>query len=334
LSAERFESGRPRTALLALVAGLLATGCSTPREAVFDPTAEPVVFYESTDPATVREELEFTAADGVSLGYVAHRRATGRADVALVYLHGIESHAGWFDEAGDLLAARGFDVFCLDRRGSGINREDRGFPSGYVDSYETLFADITAFVEALGDRYDTLFIVGLSWGGKLAMAYALSDPYPFDGAVLITPGIRALVDLGPFKSVAVFVSSGLNPKLYIRTPIDVEMFSPTPAVTDRIRRDPRRLRYATARFFMQSHKLDGYVDDHMPANELPILLFLAGQDRIIDNEGVMEVLEDGAQATLDVILYEDQTHSIQFDAPERLVDDMTRWIREQRGGTR
>ncbi len=162
------------------------------------------------------------------------------------------------------------------------------------------------------------------------MAYALSNPYPFDGAVLITPGIRALVDLGPFKSLVVFVSSGLNPKLYIGTPIEVEMFSPSPDVTDRIRRDPRRLRYATARFFMQSHELDGYVDDHMPANELPILLFLAGQDRIIDNEGVIEVLEHGAQARLDIVTYEDQTHSVQFDAPQRLVDDMTRWIRGRR----
>jgi len=64
----------------------------------------------------------------------------------------------------------------------------------------------------------------------------------------------------------------------------------------------------------------------MPSNELPILLFLAGQDRIIDNAGVRKVLERGGQSRLDVITYEDQTHSIQFDAPERLADDMVRWI--------
>jgi alpha-beta hydrolase superfamily lysophospholipase len=67
----------------------------------------------------------------------------------------------------------------------------------------------------------------------------------------------------------------------------------------------------------------------MPKNRLPILLFLAGQDRIIDNAGVLRVLERGGQDVLDVVEYEDQTHSIQFDAPQRLVDDMSRWIEQQ-----
>ncbi len=314
--------------LLAFVVSA-AAGCSTPKNAVFDPNAEPVTFYVSNNPDTVREVFEYTAADGARLASVAHRPALGGADVALIYLHGIESHAGWFDEAGDLLAAEGFDVFCLDRRGSGLNRENRGFPSGHIDGYETLFSDISAFVETVRDRYDALFIVGLSWGGKLAMAYALSNQEPVDGAVLITPGIRALVDLDLLKKLVVLAASGEDPRPYIKTPIAVEMFSPSPEVTDMIRRDPLRLHYATARFFMQSHKLDGFVDDRMPSNELPILLVLAGQDRIIDNEGVLDVIERGSQDSLQIVLYEDQTHSVQFDAPDRLVRDMTRWIREQ-----
>ena len=54
--------------------------------------------------------------------------------------------------------------------------------------------------------------------------------------------------------------------------------------------------------------------------------FRAGQDVIIDNAGVLEALKDGGEEALEVINYEDQTHSIQFDAPERLVRDMLAWM--------
>ena len=110
--------------------------------------------------------------------------------------HGIESHAGWFAIAAAELRRRGFDVYCLDRRGSGLNRANRGFVSGHVDAYETLLADIDAFVRPLRPRYDHVFLVGLSWGGKLALAYGLSHPETVDGLVLITPGLRATVDVG------------------------------------------------------------------------------------------------------------------------------------------
>ena len=82
---------------------------------------------------------------------------------------------------------------------------------------------------------------------------------------------------------------------------------------------------------MNSHQLDGYIDKRMPSNQLPILLFLAGQDVIIDNDGVLKVLLKGDQLVLDVHVYGDQTHSIQFDAPQRMVEDMDRWLVERIG---
>ncbi|MHC5002259.1 MAG: alpha/beta fold hydrolase [Planctomycetota bacterium] len=313
----------------AVTAALAMAACRGPGDAALDPAAAPVGFYASTDPDTIRREGVYTTADGRDLAYVAHH---ARADTALVYLHGIESHAGWFDEAADLLCGRGFDVYCLDRRGSGINRENRGFPSGHVDTYETLFRDLDAFMRPMRDEYDALYLVGLSWGGKLAMGYALSRPEAADGLVLITPGLRALVDKPAGEKLAIVTASGLSPRSYFTTPIDPEMFTTTPHVLEGIVADPLRLRLVTARFLMESTRLEWAIDEMMPANRLPILLVLAGQDRIIDNEGVVEVLRRGSRSDLEVVTYEDRTHSIQFDAPERLVDDMAGWIRRQEAG--
>ena len=76
--------------------------------------------------------------------------------------------------------------------------------------------------------------------------------------------------------------------------------------------------------------MDGYIDHLIARNRLHILLFLAGQDRIIDNDGVAGVLSRGKNVSITTITDEDQTHSVQFDAPERLVQDMARWFKAQR----
>jgi alpha-beta hydrolase superfamily lysophospholipase len=113
----------------------------------------------------------------------------------------------------------------------------------------------------------------------------------------------------------------------IGIPIVPEMFTTTPRHLDFIHRDPVRLKYATAGFFFESHRLDGYIDGGMSSLRLPVQLFLAGGDRIVDNEGVRLVLAQGAQEKLEIVTYEDQTHSIQFDAPERMVQDMVKWLK-------
>jgi acylglycerol lipase len=277
------------------------------------------------DASLAGADAVYTAADGASLGYVKYEKPG--AKTALVYLHGIESHGGWFAKAATLLRDRGYAVYCLDRRGSGINRENRGFVSGHVDSYQTLLVDIRAFVEPLRERYDSIFLLGVSWGGKLALGYALTDPENIRGIVLITPGIRALVDASLFTKIKILLYSQIHPTEPIPIPIETEMFTTTPEHYEFIQRDPLRLKYATAGFFFESHRFDGYIDERIANLYLPVQVFLAGKDTIIDNEGVRRVLQKGSQEHMAILTYEDQTHSIQLDSTERMIQDIVDWLR-------
>ena len=309
--------------LLILVGVLLLAGCAAQSVAPVDQNTE-VLQYPAPGGSPGRLAT-FNGSDEVELAYLSYTRSGART--ALVYLHGIESHAGWFAMAGPQLSEQGFDVYCLDRRGSGLNRENRGFLSGHVDSYETLLADIRAFITPLRDRYDSVFLVGLSWGGKLALSYGLSHPEDIDGLVLITPGLRATADVSFLNKLKIALLSPLHPTARVDVPIKPEMFTTTPVYLDYIKGDPLRLRSATVRFFWQSHRLDKFVDRNIGANNLPVQLFLAGQDTIIDNDGVLKVLSKSRSALTDVLNYEEQTHSIQLDASQRMVDDMSSWIR-------
>jgi alpha-beta hydrolase superfamily lysophospholipase len=229
-----------------------------------------------------------------------------------------------------LLSQRGHDVFCLDRRGSGVNRENREFCSGHVDSFHTLLADVRSFMEPLWDRYDSVYLVGLSWGGKPATACAFQSAENLAGLILITPGIRSLLDLSLRQKLLVAGSVLLSGRQMFPIPIEPEMFTNTPRFLQFIQEDPLRLREVSARFLFESRRLEKWLDAHIGELRIPVQLFLAGNDRIIDNDAVDRFFKQAGLTELEMQVYEDQTHSIQFDAVERLVGDMDRWITEIR----
>jgi acylglycerol lipase len=304
-----------RWVVAALLAVMLAGGCETPNTPL-DLDADEVAYYVSQDPTTTLEVRTYVAPDGQELAYLYHHRPSAKADKAVVYLHGIASHGGWFDEAADLLVTEGYDVFCLDRRGSGRNRENRGIKSGDIEQWETLRSDLDTFARPLRDDYDTVVLVGLSWGGKLALAYGLEHSEHLDGMVLITPGLRTRL---PGEAPTAMAALLAAPEDYVKIPIEVEMFTKDPALLEKLKADPLRLQHVTARFLIEGVELDGHIDRTMPENELPILLVLAGKDQIIDNPAVTRIVGRGRQTILDIVTFSDQTHSVQFDAPRRLV---------------
>lgn len=271
----------------------------------------------------------FLAPDGKELAYVVHSPAKSSANkAAFLYLHGIESHAGWFRDAAELLKNAGFPVYCFDRRGSGINRENRGHPSGHVPRDVDPLDDLHAWVEHLRALHPahSFFLTGLSWGGKYALAYDLTHPGMIDGLVLITPGIKPKIGLGLSDKLAVFRDILISPRHPHRIPIQPEMFTSTPKHLDFIRNDPLRLHSVSARFLWQSRRMDRLLDRDEGLDHAPVLLFLAGKDRIIDNEATRRFFAQRQGHGVKIVEYADQTHSIQLDAPERLTGDILAWV--------
>lgn len=316
-----------RAALIAVFLLLSACTSVTPLTVGADMAAE-------TPPqlaASVRrgEVATYRTADGRELAYRAYRaddRAASAA-TALVYLHGIESHGVWFALAADGLSRRGHDVFLLDRRGSGLNRENRGFLSGDAPGgVDGLLADVDAFLDSLRGRYQRVVLVGLSWGGKLALAETLADPAAVDALILITPGLVPEVGYGALEQVGIAAAALVRPEAAFRTPIAPEMFTTTPVWLAFIETDPLRLRQVTARFLMATRALDRRIARGAAERGTPTLLILAGRDRIVDNAGARMLLARGP-GDLAIVTYPDQTHSVQLDDVDRLVADMDAWLR-------
>lgn len=254
-----------------------------------------------------------TLADGYRTWVLVHKPHACNG-LPVLLLHGIQSHPAWFILSAEALSAAGHPVYQLMRRGSGINERDRG----HARSPGQLLADLDTALDYMlrCERADRAHLAGVSWGGKLAVAYALQPrrQAKLAGLVLAAPGIVPRVDVPAPTKLAIAVCALLAPRRRFAIPLnEPELFTDTPALRQYIADDPHRLRRATARFLLSSRLLDRRLAAApVGALRLGVKLLLAKRDRIIDNDATRAVLERLAGSRLTVRTF-DAAHTLEFE---------------------
>jgi alpha-beta hydrolase superfamily lysophospholipase len=240
----------------------------------------------------------------------------------VVCVHGIQSHGGWYTGSCERLANAGYEVFFLDRRGAGLNAEARGDAPGF----RRLLDDIAEFLrERRGARPRVL--LSISWGGKLAAALQRRHPGLCDALALLCPGLCPKVGLPVSRRLAVAASRLVSPRRLFDIPLnDPELFTANPAALEFIHNDPLALRQATARFLVESTRLDAYLRWFPPRLTIPVQLMLAGQDRIVDNAATREFVLRRSPAGAEVIEYPNAHHTLEFEPGMPFVDDLLAWL--------
>jgi alpha-beta hydrolase superfamily lysophospholipase len=269
---------------------------------------------------------EYAAGDGYRLRYRRYPAGRERPRAHLVCIHGIQSHAGWYDHSCERLAAAGFAVSFLDRRGSGMNPDARGDAPGFRRLLDDL-ADFLAPLQA-GRREVPVFLVAISWGGKLAAALQRRRPGLADGLALLCPGFRARVGPGFRQGLRIFLTRLVSPTRPFPIPLnEPELFTATPSWQQFLRDDPLRLHRATARLLIESVRLDAYLRAVPPHVTCPTLLLLAEHDRIIDNDRTRRFVARFAAADQEVIEYPGAHHTLEFEPdPDRHLADLQAWL--------
>lgn len=244
----------------------------------------------------------------------------------VVCLHGIQSHAGWYDASSTRLADAGFEVLFLDRRGSGINRVARGD----TPSFRRLLDDIGEFLRSLPPAPTTL--LAISWGGKLAVALQRRHPGLVQRLALICPGFFPRLHPPLSARLRIALSYLVAPSRRFPIPLnDPELFTASPSWQQFLRNDPLALHEATARFLAHSVRLDRYLRGAAAHVAVPTLLLLAGQDRIIDNARTRRFVESFATKDKTILEYPEAQHTLEFEpTPQRFLEDLLCWL--GRGG--
>ena len=252
-----------------------------------------------------------TLDDGYQTGVFRHRAAADCGLAPVLYLHGIQSHPGWFFDSAAMLARGGHDVFQVTRRGSGANQVDRGHARSTGQLLRDMHAAVQFVLEQTGSP--RLSLAGVSWGGKLAAAYCASSENAGQIAslTLVAPGIVSRVDVSPAIKLKIAACLLARPKAKFPIPLDEpELFTDNPPMQEFLRTDPLALHRATARFMYVSRRLDRLIARAREGSlEMPVTLILSRDDKIIDSDAVRSVI---------MRLTNDRAHVVSLDGKHTL----------------
>jgi alpha-beta hydrolase superfamily lysophospholipase len=265
----------------------------------------------------------YEAADGRRLAVRVWDTA-GLPRARVVFLHGISSHGGWYTRSTSHLAEAGFEVHFLDRRGSGLNTDG----SGDVDRWQSWVDDVAAYLEPLGRAKPTV-LCGISWGGKQAAAVARRHPGLVDGLGLICPGIYSPHEPGLAKRLVLATPMpGRLQRRRLKIPLRrPELFTDTLTWREFIARDPLTLRAVTWRFARESWRLTRYARQSAAFLHMPLVVMLAGRDRIVNNRRTRIFFAATAAEKRTLIEYPNATHTLEFESePSQYFRDLAEWI--------
>jgi alpha-beta hydrolase superfamily lysophospholipase len=247
-----------------------------------------------------------------------------------VVLHGVQSHGGWYHRLGRTLAEAGYEAHFPDRRGSGANRADRG----HAPSAHRLLDDLAEYLQSLRARAPgtPIALAGISWGGKLAVLTAGTHPELVDALALICPGLHPRVGVPFGERLRVAWAWLTNRRKTFPIPLsDPALFTASPEGQAFIAADRLGLHAGTAGLLAASTFIDAMVH-HIPSRvRQPVLLMLAGQDRIVDNARTRAYFDTLASTQRQVIEYPEGHHTLEFEPdPSRYARDLIGWLDRQR----
>ena len=282
----------------------------------------------------------FTASDGYKIHFRHWRSQTPRGIV--IALHGIQSHSGWYKASSRAMADAGFDVYFADRRGSGWN----GFQRGHAAHGMRIINDVRALAALAKDEQREnsndgvslpVILMGISWGAKVAAAAVSLFPSEFQGLALLYPGLEPRLRPNAWQRFRLKLARRFE---VIKTDIPIplrspELFTDTPKWRQFIAEDPLALHAVTSSFLNSGKDLDDIVASHAARIQCPVLLMLAGRDKIIDNAKTRARVASFMANDFTSLCYPDACHTLEFEPnPAVIFSDLTEWLRTRpTGGT-
>ena len=246
---------------------------------------------------------------------------------AVLYHHGIQSHCGWYETSPARLSDAGYAVLQIDRRGCGRNQLERG----HAESADQLFADAMAGRDELTRRSGRSdhHVVGVSWGGKLAVAAYVHDPAGVNSLSLVTPGLFPLVGVSKEERAKIgFAMIYEGDRLFDIPLNDAERFTKDPKWRRFFETDPLTLRQCTASFYLASRRMDKLIARFPKGSSVPVHLMLAGDETIVDSDKTTAFLRQLHWPRCRITTYDGARHSLEFEVPEAYLADLVGFLDE------
>jgi alpha-beta hydrolase superfamily lysophospholipase len=268
-------------------------------------------------------------SDGYEAAARCWRPQASRA--AVLYFHGIQSHGGWYERSGQLLADRGYTVLMPDRRGSGLNQIQRGHVASATRAVDDARDALHAMMEKTGHK--SAHVIGVSWGGKLAVALASAEPKGVASLSLIAPGLFPKIDFSAAEKFRVGMALINDRDKMFDIPLnDPRFFTANPERIRFVEQDKLKLEKVSAMFLLATRRLDRVIQRFAKsAWQGPIHVMLAAHDDIIHNDLTRDWVRQLRLRERKITEYSQGRHTLEFDEdPAAFLNDLVGWIEMHR----
>lgn len=246
------------------------------------------------------------------------------ATAGVLAVHGLGDHSGRWEGVAGALSAAGTAVHAPDLRGHGRSLGRRG----HAASFELLLRDLDRLRRAAEPRGPDgrVVLLGHSLGGLLVLRYLQAFPSPsVAGAVAVAPFLRLRADVPDWKLTLGRLADRWLPGLTLDSELEDDLLFRRPEARERHRRDPLVHRRISARLWGEMQREARRLRAE-PRTDRPVLLQVAGDDRVVDADAVRELgARPGCRA--EVRVYPEAFHDLYHD-PEapRALRDLVAWV--------
>jgi alpha-beta hydrolase superfamily lysophospholipase len=267
---------------------------------------------------TAQYEIEFTDEQGGNL--FAQGWTCTNPKSTIVITHGLAEHSDCYQDLAEFLTERQFNVFCWDLPGHGRSEGKRG----YIENFERFKKCLNLVIHGAAKHkilsMTNYFMFGHSLGGLITTS-TLLDNYELKpkGVCLSSPALGIGLEVPAIKIAASKLANQIYPKLTLWNEV---RYTDLVHSEDKIKAydlDPLRHDKISPPLFLGMMEQQAWVATRAPSFEWPLLLQVAGLEKIVSNQASAAFFENVPGKDKTFKIYNDSLHEIYNDQENKSV---------------
>ena len=257
--------------------------------------------------------------------------ADNKLKANLVILPGLSEFGEKYIETAIFFAAKGFDVYVIDWAYQGMASRYNKIPhKRHSDGYEADISDLDFLIHRKITNDKPFFMLAHSMGGNIGLRYLIDKPEVFKAASISAP-LLGIQDLKSFTALISFILKLLSPfhhsyvpgghdwKESNRSSDGKDIFSSDP-VRDQIHNywslhnPDLQVGSPTLKWLYESLKSIHFVKSGYDHIQIPVLIALAGKEKLVDNEEIKNAAKKIKKGSL--LVLEGAKHEILMETDD------------------
>ncbi len=251
-----------------------------------------------------------------------------KTKMQLVVVHGFAEHMRCYADVARWLSKKGIAVHLMDLPGHGLSDG----PRGHIDEFREYLDDVHLFFHSYPHFLKTkpTFLLGHSLGGLIASQYWLRHKPKINGLILSSPltGFCSLMSV--LTTVVAKIISRRDPSFLIPKPSGVTSLSRDPAMWQRYRNDPYRLRTISPSLYLSMKDQTKLLHERASELSVPLLLFYTAKDQVVSSAAIARFFDHvGSEDKTSVVFAEAMHELFQEVEQEMVLEKLHVWMTER-----